>query len=134
MNAREENDSTMYSEAVVSSYRAGILAVARSTYSSSARWWSTCKPLTGTTLPSEQQDTTFRTRTKRLQAALDSMARMRFADHRHVGYAPTGLVAGMIDNTALLAGFERYAEDGRHYRGKGAVTMVNGHLNELFGM
>lgn len=129
MNQRERSDFPhLYSEAVVRNYRAGVVAFAHSAaraYAGSARWWSTCKPLSRSD-PPEGRATPSVTRTRRFQTALDSMARSGL-----VG-APR-LVRGLIDNTALLSGFEHYARDGRHYTGKGAVTMLNGHLNELFG-
>ena len=38
---------------------------------------------------------------------------------------------GIIDSSALLTGLEEYAPDGRHYKGRGAITMINAVLNEM---
>ena len=124
MNSRVGNTGYWYRPSIMDKYRAGVLQMARSarnTYPTSSRWFSTCRPLVG-----DKGLGRFPTRTRQLQVALDSMARSSLRGRRD-------LVEGLIDNWAVLTGLESYSTDGRHYTGSGAATMINAHLNEMFG-
>lgn len=81
---------------------------------------STCKPLRR--LDSSRETKT--TRTHHLQVALDSVLFDAIGEN-------TSLVDGVLDATRILGGYEFYAQDGRHYRTKGATTFFNQYLQFL---
>ena len=81
----------------------------------------TCKPLKALD-PEPGTASGNGTRTRRLQVALDSMARAVVARSPGVG---------LVDASSVLIGFEYFAADKRHYSSTGACTLANAALNEM---
>ena len=138
MNRTPLNNATYYLPAKLQNYGRGLrqlVATARSSFPSSRILLTTCKPINqldeNPLIKGQPWDYKKMTRTRRLQVALDSMM-------RHVAMT-TG--TPLIDANAVLGGFEYYASGrgvkgyikGVHYSGKGANTLFNAMLNEMFG-
>ncbi len=127
MNRTPLNNGSFYEPTLLQRYAkhiARLIRAARVAFRTSSVILETCKPMNVLDVRESTNRTSPTTRTRRLQIALDSMA--------HLVAQTEGV--NIIDATAVLGGFEFWASDSHkiHYAGKGANTLANAMLNELF--